>query len=65
MANKKTDPIDAYPYLVYSSEPDAVQEDTGGGVGGTHRFYYFGEDPNSVYYEPGNVPVTLEDTIHG
>lgn len=29
MANKKTDPIDVYPYLVYSSEPDAVKEDTG------------------------------------
>lgn len=29
MANKKTDPIDVYPYLVYSSEPDAVQENTG------------------------------------
>lgn len=31
MANKKTDPIDMYPYLVYSSEPDSIKEEQDAG----------------------------------
>lgn len=35
-----------------------------GGGGGSSRLYYFGPDPTAVTYEPGSVPVTLEDTTH-
>ena len=60
--NKKTEPVENFPWLVYANEPGIV---SGGDGGGSVKVYYFGSDPTSVYCEPGSVSVTLEDDTLG